>query len=102
MNDLTWRGTLVWAVALAVLWLGVEYKMNDVRNPVELASAGGFFFVVVFFSMTASTRLMHFLAKRIAKPLPPPPEPLEATTERPEHAEKRRTRRRSRGRRNRR
>ena len=43
MNDLTWRGTLVWAVALAVLWLGVEYKMNDVRNPVELASAGGFF-----------------------------------------------------------
>jgi hypothetical protein len=102
MNDMTWRGTLVWAALLAALWLGVEYKMNDVRNPVELASAGGFFFVVVFFSMTASTRLMQFLTSRIAKPLPPPPEPIEVTTARPEHVGKRRTRRRPRGRRNRR
>jgi hypothetical protein len=101
MNDMTSRGTLVWAAVLTSLWLGVQYKMNDVHDPVELASAAGFFFVVVFFSMTASTRLMKLLAKRIAKPPPTPPEPLEATTDRPDHVEKRRTRRRTRGRRNR-
>ena len=56
MSTMTWRGTLAWSIVLSAGWVGIEYALYDVTDPVELVGAAAFFFAVVFFSMLASTR----------------------------------------------
>ncbi|MDA0351158.1 MAG: hypothetical protein O3A10_02970 [Chloroflexi bacterium] len=96
MKPLTLRQTLAWSVILAIAWVVIQILTSDERDPITLASTGGFFFVVAFFSMRLSAQVSAWGQRRFAKPLPPPPEPVAATTDRPDHVQRRRQKRRRR------
>ena len=37
MSTMTWRGTLAWSIVLSAGWVGIEYALYDVTDPVEVA-----------------------------------------------------------------